>query len=102
MDGKFMEFYAEVRHVGSSSGFRPPGPSTDPVPSHVLALEDATMQDYNSGEDSDYEEDFSCHSTEEDEEAVVGHARRHVLILVPGRPVVAVRAPQPHPDHPLP
>ncbi|MED6114037.1 hypothetical protein PIB30_076432 [Stylosanthes scabra] len=27
MDDKFMEFYAEVRHVGSSSGFRPPGPS---------------------------------------------------------------------------
>ncbi|MED6109529.1 hypothetical protein PIB30_034525 [Stylosanthes scabra] len=68
MDGKFMEFYAEVRHVGSSSGFRPPGPSTDPAPSHVLALEDATMRDYNSGEDSDYGEDSSCHGTEEDEE----------------------------------
>ncbi|MED6110649.1 hypothetical protein PIB30_044870 [Stylosanthes scabra] len=64
MDGKFMEFYAEVHHVGSSSGFNPPGPSTDPAPSHVLALEDATMRDYNFGEDSDYEEDSSCHSTE--------------------------------------
>ncbi|MED6220723.1 hypothetical protein PIB30_047600 [Stylosanthes scabra] len=26
------------------------------------------MRDYNSGEDSDYEEESSCHSTEEDEE----------------------------------
>ncbi|MED6132451.1 hypothetical protein PIB30_019050 [Stylosanthes scabra] len=60
MDGKFMEFYAEVRHVGSSRGLFPPGPSTDPAPSPVLALEDATMRDYNSGENSDYEEDSSC------------------------------------------
>ncbi|MED6139956.1 hypothetical protein PIB30_088649 [Stylosanthes scabra] len=76
MDGKFMEFYAEVHHVGSSSGFHPPGPSTDLAPSHVLALEDATMQDYNSGEDSDYEEDSSCHSTEEDKELNID--TRHV------------------------
>ncbi|MED6161138.1 hypothetical protein PIB30_057887 [Stylosanthes scabra] len=59
MDGKVMEFFAEVRHVGSSSRFRPPGP---------FALEDVVMRDYNSGEDSDYEEESPCHSTEEDEE----------------------------------
>ncbi|MED6175877.1 hypothetical protein PIB30_082402 [Stylosanthes scabra] len=51
-----------------SSRFHPPGPSTGPAPSHVLALEDVAMRDYNSGEDSDYEEESSCHSTEEDEE----------------------------------
>ncbi|MED6128341.1 hypothetical protein PIB30_096797 [Stylosanthes scabra] len=67
IDDKVMEFYAEVRHVGSSSRFRLPGPSTDPAPSHVLALEDVVMRDYNSGEDSDYEEESSCHSMEEDE-----------------------------------
>ncbi|MED6115830.1 hypothetical protein PIB30_094497 [Stylosanthes scabra] len=87
MEGKFMEFYAEVRHVGSSSGFRLPGPSTDLVPSHVLALEDAAMRDYNSGEDSNYEEDSSCHSTEEDEEVPntpAGHPR---LVLPPPLPI---------------
>ncbi|MED6171663.1 hypothetical protein PIB30_042830 [Stylosanthes scabra] len=68
MDGKVMKFFAEVRHVGSSSKFRLPGPSTDPALSHVLALEDVAMRDYNSGEDLDYEEESSCHSTEEDEE----------------------------------
>ncbi|MED6186565.1 hypothetical protein PIB30_067946 [Stylosanthes scabra] len=68
MDDKVMEFFAEVRHVGSSSRFRLPGPSTDPAPSHVLALEDVAMRDYNSGEDWDYEEESSCHSTKEDEE----------------------------------
>ncbi|MED6158871.1 hypothetical protein PIB30_037047 [Stylosanthes scabra] len=68
MDGKVMEFFAEVRHVGSSNRVRLPGPSTDPAPSHVLALEDVAMRDYNSGEDSDYEEESSCHSTKEDEE----------------------------------
>ncbi|MED6137246.1 hypothetical protein PIB30_063266, partial [Stylosanthes scabra] len=52
MDGKVMEFFAEVRHVGSSSRFRLLGPLTDPASSHVLALEDVAMQDYNSGEDS--------------------------------------------------
>ncbi|MED6225773.1 hypothetical protein PIB30_096936, partial [Stylosanthes scabra] len=68
MDDKVMKFYAEVRHVGSSSRFRPLGPSTDSAPSHVLALEDVAMWDYNSGKDSDYEEESLCHSTEEDEE----------------------------------
>ncbi|MED6131203.1 hypothetical protein PIB30_007494 [Stylosanthes scabra] len=65
-----MEFFAEVRHVGSSSRFRLPGPSTDLAPSHVLTLEDIVMRDYNYGEDSDYEEESSCHSTEEDEEVL--------------------------------
>ncbi|MED6172369.1 hypothetical protein PIB30_049449 [Stylosanthes scabra] len=87
MDDKFMEFYAEVRHVGSSSGFRPPGPSTDPAPSHVLALEDATMRDYNSGENSDYEEDSSCHSTEEDEEVSNTPAGCPRLVLPPPLPI---------------
>ncbi|MED6141457.1 hypothetical protein PIB30_103648 [Stylosanthes scabra] len=87
MDVKFMEFYAEVRHVGSSSGFRPPSPSTDLAPSHVLALEDATMRDYNSGEDSDYEEDSSCHSTEEDEEVPNTPAGCPRLVLPPPLPI---------------
>ncbi|MED6186117.1 hypothetical protein PIB30_063726 [Stylosanthes scabra] len=47
MDGKVMEFFAEVRHVGSFSRFRLPDPSTDPAPSYVLALQDVAMRDYN-------------------------------------------------------
>ncbi|MED6152642.1 hypothetical protein PIB30_093991 [Stylosanthes scabra] len=68
MDGKVMEFYAEVRHTGCSSSFRPFVPSTATAPSMLLALEDIAMWDYNSGGDSDYEDESSCASTEEDEE----------------------------------
>ncbi|MED6213035.1 hypothetical protein PIB30_089342, partial [Stylosanthes scabra] len=32
MEDKVMEFYAEVRDAGCSSGFRQPGPSTAPAP----------------------------------------------------------------------
>ncbi|MED6195623.1 hypothetical protein PIB30_039691 [Stylosanthes scabra] len=84
-----MEFFAEVHHVGSSSRFRPPGPSTDSAPSHVLALEDVAMQDYNSEEDLDYEEESSCHSTEEDEE---------VPNTPTGCPRLVLPAPLPIPD----
>ncbi|MED6213444.1 hypothetical protein PIB30_093396 [Stylosanthes scabra] len=89
MDGKVIEFFSEVRHVGSSSRFRLPGPSTDPAPSHVLALEDVAMRDYNSGEDSDYEEESSCHSMEEDEEVPNTPA---------GCPRLVLPAPLPIPD----
>ncbi|MED6151198.1 hypothetical protein PIB30_080166 [Stylosanthes scabra] len=75
MDGKFMEFSAEVRHVGN------------PAPSHVLALEDAAMRDYNSREDSDYEEDSSCHSTEQDEEVPNTPAGCPRLVLPPPLPI---------------
>ncbi|MED6199669.1 hypothetical protein PIB30_078078 [Stylosanthes scabra] len=87
MDDKVMEFFAEVRHVESSSSFRPPGPSTDPAPSHVLALEDVAMRDYNSGEDSDYAEESSCHSIEEDEEVPNTPAGCHRLVLPAPLPI---------------
>ncbi|MED6194445.1 hypothetical protein PIB30_028604 [Stylosanthes scabra] len=132
MEDKVMVFYAEVRHAGSSSRLSHPGPSTDPAPSHVVALEDVAMRGDNSGEDSDYEEDSSSDSTEEDEEVLdtpVGWTRlvlppplpipdlaqvpictAHGWLAVVGRvlapdpdhQVVPVRAPPPHPDHPLP
>ncbi|MED6118550.1 hypothetical protein PIB30_003766 [Stylosanthes scabra] len=87
LQDKIMEFYAEVHHAGSSRRFRQPGPSTTPAPSHVLALEDVAMRDYNSGADSDYEEESLCESTEEDEEVpntpVVGCPR----LVLPATPV---------------
>ncbi|MED6216819.1 hypothetical protein PIB30_011410 [Stylosanthes scabra] len=43
--------------------------STDgPLPINVAAPDDLAMGDYNSGNDFDYEEESSCHSTEEDED----------------------------------
>ncbi|MED6203242.1 hypothetical protein PIB30_113589, partial [Stylosanthes scabra] len=87
MEDKVMEFYAEVRHAGSSSRLSHPGPSTDPAPSHVVALEDVAMRGDNSGEDSDYEEESSSDSTEEDEEVLdtpVGWTR---LVLPPPLPI---------------
>ncbi|MED6140905.1 hypothetical protein PIB30_098037 [Stylosanthes scabra] len=68
MDGKVMEFYAEVCHTGCSSSFRPFVPPTATAPNMLLALEDVAMRDYNSGDDSDYEDGSSCASTKEDEE----------------------------------
>ncbi|MED6140671.1 hypothetical protein PIB30_095527 [Stylosanthes scabra] len=68
MDGKVMEFYAEVRHTGYSSSFRPFVLPTATTPSMLLALEDVAMWDYNFGDDSDYEDEPSCASTEEDGE----------------------------------
>ncbi|MED6119970.1 hypothetical protein PIB30_016558 [Stylosanthes scabra] len=79
MEGKVMEFYVEVRHTGSSSEFRQPGPSTTSSPSHLLALENVAMRDYNSEDDSDYEEESSCHSTEEDED--VSHQRTDTILF---------------------
>ncbi|MED6212177.1 hypothetical protein PIB30_080677 [Stylosanthes scabra] len=68
MDGKVMEFYAEVSHTGCSSSFRLFVPPTAIALSMLLALEDVAMRDYNSRGDSDYEDESSCASTEEDEE----------------------------------
>ncbi|MED6195776.1 hypothetical protein PIB30_041187 [Stylosanthes scabra] len=69
MEGKVMEFYAEVRHTGCSSSFRPFVPLTAAASSMPLALEDVAMQVYNTGDDSDYEDESPYASTEEDEEA---------------------------------
>ncbi|MED6114827.1 hypothetical protein PIB30_084174, partial [Stylosanthes scabra] len=58
--------------------------------SEVLAdsvLEDAAMRDYNSGEDSDYEEDSSCHSTKEDKEVPNTPAGHPWLVLPPPLPI---------------
>ncbi|MED6174341.1 hypothetical protein PIB30_068162 [Stylosanthes scabra] len=68
MEDKVMEFYAEVRHTGCSSSFRPFVLPTATAPSMLLALEDVAMRDYNSGNDSDYEDESSYASTEENEE----------------------------------
>ncbi|MED6212513.1 hypothetical protein PIB30_084046 [Stylosanthes scabra] len=63
-----MEFCAKVCHVGGSSGFRPFVPPTVPFPINVAPPDDIAMADYNSADDSDYDEESSCHSTEEDED----------------------------------
>ncbi|MED6190819.1 hypothetical protein PIB30_109735, partial [Stylosanthes scabra] len=68
MEYKVMEFYAEVRHAGCSSSFYPLVLSTANAPSHVLTMDDVVMRDYNFGDDSDYEEESSYHSTKEEEE----------------------------------
>ncbi|MED6153383.1 hypothetical protein PIB30_101443 [Stylosanthes scabra] len=90
MEDKVMEFYAEVHHTECSSSFRPFVPPTATGPSMLLALEDAAMRDYNSEDDSDYEDESSYASTEEDEE-------------VPNTPMVGgprliLHAPLPIPD----
>ncbi|MED6218127.1 hypothetical protein PIB30_024007 [Stylosanthes scabra] len=61
MQDRFMEFLAEVRHVGRSSGFCAYQLPADPVPINVVP------PDYNSDEDSDYDDESSGHSTDEDE-----------------------------------
>ncbi|MED6171672.1 hypothetical protein PIB30_042918 [Stylosanthes scabra] len=61
MQDRFMEVLAEVHHVGGSSGFRPSQVQAEP------ALINVVSPDYNSDKDSDYEDDSSCHSTDEDE-----------------------------------
>ncbi|MED6196302.1 hypothetical protein PIB30_046187 [Stylosanthes scabra] len=68
MQDRFMEFCAEVRHVGGSSGFRLLVPPTVPSPINVAPPEDVAMEDYNSADDSDYDGESSCHSMEEDED----------------------------------
>ncbi|MED6157606.1 hypothetical protein PIB30_024775 [Stylosanthes scabra] len=61
MQDKFMEFFAEVRHVGGSSGFRPYQFQADPAPANIVP------PDYNSDEDSDYDDESSGHNKDEDE-----------------------------------
>ncbi|MED6124622.1 hypothetical protein PIB30_060640 [Stylosanthes scabra] len=53
----------EVRHVGSSSEFRPFVPQTVPSPINVAPPDDVAKADYNSADDSDYNDESSCHST---------------------------------------
>ncbi|MED6205281.1 hypothetical protein PIB30_016264 [Stylosanthes scabra] len=61
MQDRFMEFLAELRHVGGSGGFHPYQVSTEPVPINIVP------PDYNSDTDSDYEDESSGNSTEEDD-----------------------------------
>ncbi|MED6107202.1 hypothetical protein PIB30_011772 [Stylosanthes scabra] len=61
MQARIIEFYAEVRQVGRSSGFCPFVSLVVPAPINIVE------PDYNSGEDLDYEEKSSYHRTEEDE-----------------------------------
>ncbi|MED6180900.1 hypothetical protein PIB30_014459 [Stylosanthes scabra] len=53
MQDRFMEFLA--------GGFRPYHVQAEPAPINVVP------PDYNSDKDSDYEDESSCHSTDEDE-----------------------------------
>ncbi|MED6208399.1 hypothetical protein PIB30_044656 [Stylosanthes scabra] len=53
MQDRFMEFLAEVRHVGGSSGFRPYQLLADPAPINIVP------PDYNSDEDSDCDDESS-------------------------------------------
>ncbi|MED6169316.1 hypothetical protein PIB30_020296 [Stylosanthes scabra] len=61
MQDRFIKFLAEVRHIGGSSGFRPYQVQADPVPINIVP------PDYNSDEDSDYDDESSGHNTDEDE-----------------------------------
>ncbi|MED6193362.1 hypothetical protein PIB30_018705 [Stylosanthes scabra] len=61
MQDRLMEFLAEVRHVGGSSGFCPYQLPAIPAPINIVP------PDYNSGDDSDYDDESSGHSTDEDE-----------------------------------
>ncbi|MED6122583.1 hypothetical protein PIB30_041121 [Stylosanthes scabra] len=61
MQDRFMEFLAEVRHVGGPSGFRPYQLPADPPSINIVP------PDYNSNEDSDYDDESSRDSTDEDE-----------------------------------
>ncbi|MED6187264.1 hypothetical protein PIB30_074784 [Stylosanthes scabra] len=89
MKDKVMKFYAKVRHTGCSSSFRPFVPTTATAPSMLLALEDVALRDYNSGDDSDYEDESSYATMEEDEEVLntltVGGSR---LILPAPLPIL--------------
>ncbi|MED6159076.1 hypothetical protein PIB30_038949 [Stylosanthes scabra] len=58
---------AKVSQVGGSSGFRPFVSPMVPSLINFAAPDDVAMGDYNSTGDSSYEEESSCHSTEEDE-----------------------------------
>ncbi|MED6148430.1 hypothetical protein PIB30_053104 [Stylosanthes scabra] len=84
MKDKFMEFFAEMHHVGGSGEFRLYQVPAEPVPINIFPL------DYNSDTDSDYEDQSSGNSTEEDE-------------LVPNTPTLdgqrlVLPAPKPIPD----
>ncbi|MED6221872.1 hypothetical protein PIB30_058948 [Stylosanthes scabra] len=57
----------EVHQDGGSSGFCPFVSPVGPAPIHVVAPDDLAIANYNSGEDSDYEEESSCDSMEEHE-----------------------------------
>ncbi|MED6172014.1 hypothetical protein PIB30_046170 [Stylosanthes scabra] len=84
MQDRLMEFLAEVRHVGGSSGFCPYQLPAIPVPINIVP------PDYNSGDDSDYDDESSGHSTDEDEmvpNTPVGGPR---LVLPAPKPIPAL------------
>ncbi|MED6156522.1 hypothetical protein PIB30_015175 [Stylosanthes scabra] len=61
MQDRFMEFFAKVRHVGGSGGFRPYQVPAEPASINIIPL------DYNSDTYSDYKDQSSGYSTERDE-----------------------------------
>ncbi|MED6159940.1 hypothetical protein PIB30_046900 [Stylosanthes scabra] len=61
MQDRFMEFLAEVHHVGGSGGFRPYQLPVIPSPINIVPPY------YNSDEDSDYDDESSNHSMDEDD-----------------------------------
>ncbi|MED6143412.1 hypothetical protein PIB30_005989 [Stylosanthes scabra] len=61
MQDMFMEFLAEVRHVGEFGGFHPYQLPAVPSPINIV------LPYYNSDEDSDYDDESSSHSTDGDE-----------------------------------
>ncbi|MED6189031.1 hypothetical protein PIB30_091640 [Stylosanthes scabra] len=78
-----MEFCAEVRHVRGSSGFRPLVPPTVSSLINVASPDDVAMEDYNSADDSDYDEESPCHSTEEDEDVLNTPSVRGPRLVLP-------------------
>ncbi|MED6124767.1 hypothetical protein PIB30_062047 [Stylosanthes scabra] len=82
MQDRLMEFLAEVRHVGGSSGFCPYQLPAVPAPINIVP------PDYNSDDDFDYDDESSGHSTDEDE---------MVLNTPVGGPRLVLPAPKPIP-----
>ncbi|MED6121987.1 hypothetical protein PIB30_035424 [Stylosanthes scabra] len=83
MQDRFMEFLAEVCHVDGPSGFCPYQLPADPAPINIVS------PDYNSHKDSDYDDESSGDSTDEDE----------LVLNIPaaGDPRLMLPAPKPIP-----
>ncbi|MED6208653.1 hypothetical protein PIB30_047246 [Stylosanthes scabra] len=84
MQDRLMEFLAEVRHVGGSSGFCPYQLPAVPAPINIVP------PDYNSGDDSDYDDESSGHSTNEDEMVPNTPAGGPRLMLPAPKPIPAL------------
>ncbi|MED6215694.1 hypothetical protein PIB30_000700 [Stylosanthes scabra] len=78
------EFLVEVRHVGGSSGFRPYQLPAVPTPINIVP------PNYNPDDDSDYDDESSGHSTDDDEMVLNTPAGGPRLVLPAPKPIPAL------------